>query len=194
MFQLGRQTCQLDKLNLRKEKHGAQEVDAIDVPLTAIILTPGKFDQLMLEEGAHTRLFIHSGTAFEPAFKVLDGILRLAEPIGGVLFTFYIGRKVISFLDARLKDVTLYLQSGGNVLLEATLQCHPELDGTIDALQEKVHKQVEFEFRAENYGEAPAEQPAQDEKQADFVDGPLDKPEQKKRRGRPPRERADTHG
>lgn len=189
-LQLTRRTVQIGKLNLRPELHGDESVPAIDIPLSCLMINGSTFDRVLMEEGAHAMFFIavqvaEGETQFKAVFAGLLEPLKLAHKIEGVNAHLYMGSHVVSFSKAKLKDVTLdMMPEGGLTRMSATLQAQLELDGTVDALQEVVGKQIEIAIEVPEYNARLILAPPADEKQSDFVDGPLDKPQQKKR-GRP---------
>lgn len=186
-LKLGQRTCQIGpSINSRTQKAGQNDVPALDIPLSQIVIDSNNLDALLLEEGAWDRLFIEpvDNKPIAPVFPLLAP-LRFREKIGNVNLTLIIGSHQLALEKVTLASVTLELQEGGMCHLSFTLQCLTEQVGDdLRVLVEHQNKQVLLELHANNYG-APAEEKPKKTKQIDLVDGPLDAPKQPKKRGRP---------
>ncbi len=189
---LVRRTAQIGpSINSRTQKHGEEDVGALDIPLAAIVLDANNFDAINLEASAHDRLFIEPVDGpIRPLFEFW-GCINFEKKIEDVWIEFYLGRRTLTLPKVKLAHVRLLRLEGGMTHMSCTVQClTADVGDSLKALIDHQNKQIEFALECPDYGvkaEASAAQP----EQGDFVDGPLDKPIQtaKRGRGRPRKEK-----
>lgn len=135
-------------INTRTEKHGEDDVTALDIPLREIVLAPAGLEELM--PGAGERLF---DDAHEPVFGRWKA-LTLREKIESANVTLWLGLAPteLAFTDVKLSRVTVTPTSGGGATLQCTVQVTPDLDESIAQLLEHLNRQVEVELVCENFG------------------------------------------
>ena len=115
--------CQLGVIHNRTEKHGEEDVPAIDVPISGFALTAEEFDGLLVNPIAHRALF---DTAKNPAEPVITGIkpLALTEKFHDATVTLHLGlgNTQVVLRAAKLAKVKLAPKTGGLVALDFAAQ------------------------------------------------------------------------
>lgn len=126
---LSARTCQLGVIHNRTEKHGEEDVPAIDVPIVGFAINAEELNGLLVHPFAHRALFDTSKTPAEPVFNCFKP-LALAEKFHGATVTLYLGmgRDPIVLNDAKLAKVKLDPATGGMVSADLTAQCVANLD------------------------------------------------------------------
>lgn len=149
MLKIARRTAKIGpSINTRTERHGEDDVTALDIPLREITLAPAGLEELL--PGAGARLF---DDKHEPVFSRLKPF-ALREKIESARVTLWMGLEPdeLKFPDVRLSKIAITPQSGGGAMLQLTVQVTPNLDESIAQLLEQLNRQVEVEIECENYG------------------------------------------
>jgi hypothetical protein len=125
-------------INTRSEIHGDENVPALDIPLSAIMLSATELNALLQEPYAHEALFnerTNPRALVEPLFKQLHP-LKLKDKFEESSVTLIVGlnRKAVTLNDVKLAKLTLQPLVGGLTALKLTVQCTPTLDDSITTL------------------------------------------------------------
>jgi hypothetical protein len=136
---LNSRPCMLgSSINSRVEIHGDENVPALDIPLSAIMLTGTELNALLQEPYAHSALFnerTNPRALVEPLFKQLHP-LKLKDKFEESSVTLVVGlnRKTVTLNDVKLAKLTLQPLVGGLTALKLIVQCTPTLDDGITTL------------------------------------------------------------
>ncbi len=137
MLTLDRRPCKIGiSINTRTEKHGEDDVPAMDIPLASIMLTGEELNALLGESHAHDALFnFAAGKPPEPLLPTLAGF-RVKGKFEESSVDIEVGLKaeLISLKNVKLSKVTLEPQTGGLTAMAVTVQCTPELDDGVTHL------------------------------------------------------------
>jgi hypothetical protein len=152
-------------INTRTEKHGEDDVAALDIPLE-FLLEPDELNALLKSETAADRLFRVGGDPALPALKTLS----LKEKIEGarVTLTFDSLNEEITldFSDAKLAKIHVEPKFSSKSMCYLTVQVVPDLDDqAILHLLGHMNGTCEIELHVKGYGgqkELPLEQPAEE--------------------------------
>lgn len=144
-------------INTRCERHGDEDVTALDIPLSGMALDEKELNILLQDPHAFGALYVAAGargSMSEPKLKVL-GPLKLKDKIEGAEVSLWIGmaKEPVVIRDCKLAKVTLELQTGGTTLLSLQVQCTPTIDKHITKLLEQLGHAITVEIRVDGYGE-----------------------------------------
>jgi len=158
-LKLTRRTISLGgSINPRTQKHGNENVTALDVPLLKIALSPEELGEVMLNPKAHKLLFSKKkGRPDEPSFGKVASIIPFNHKVIGVSCRLYLGRRVLAVTDATLNRCRIELQPGV-IWWHVQLQCVPDLDENhplMEALMSRLGEQIDAEIECEHYGAQP---------------------------------------
>jgi hypothetical protein len=130
MLTLDKRPCRIGgSLNSRTEKHGDEDVPALDIPLEGLMLTKEELNALTGDAYMHDALFSHRSQG-----KLDEPILRMFRPLvmrekfeeGQVLLQVGLGADIeIELKDVKLARVTLEPQVGGLTACSVQVQCTP---------------------------------------------------------------------
>lgn len=172
MLSLSNRPCRIgSSINTRTEKHGDEDVTALDIPLNEIMIEDVELNILLQEPHASNVLFnAPPGKLAEPVFKSIKS-LRLKDKIEGasVIITLN-GSTEVKLSDCKISKVTLDPQIGGLTCVSLQVQCTPKLDSLIARLLEKLNCEATVEILAEGFGEQkalPLDPPSTDDDETD---------------------------
>ena len=156
MLKIDRRRCSIgSSINTRTEKHGEDDVTALDIPLVKIGLTAAELPEVMLEKHAYELLYnTRKGRPDEPIWSRFHP-LTFAQKIEGVNVWSYLGRKTLKRKGVTLAKVRIEPQIGGVTFLSVQVQCTPTLDDTIEALLGALNREVEVMIDAPHWGAQP---------------------------------------
>lgn len=121
---LTKRSVQLGRVNNRLEKHGDEDVQAWDLPLSGVMLDERELAAL-LGRSAHDALYTlgANGSPAEPAFPDLEP-LKLTTKIENarVEFTLGINEIVVTFGEAKIANIVLTPTTGGMTELTCQVQ------------------------------------------------------------------------
>jgi hypothetical protein len=123
-------------INTRTEKHGDEDVPAIDIPLSSIMLTGKELGRLLRQESAAEDWFTKNSDGLkEPKYKNIKSI-SLDGKFEESTLTLFVGlnENEIVFSDIKFSKLKLSPQTGGLTQLSLTAQCTPELDESVITL------------------------------------------------------------
>jgi hypothetical protein len=128
-FALTKRPAQIGpSINVRTEKHGEENVPAVDIPFTDIFLDKEEFNGLLQDEGAHDAFFTEErGKQIEPRFQGIAAI-SLSDKFTGARVTFTrngADAENIVLKPAKISKVKLEPQIGGLTLISFTVQGNP---------------------------------------------------------------------
>jgi hypothetical protein len=177
-FQLTQRPAQIGpSINVRTEKHGEENVPAVDIPVTDIFLDKDEFNGLMQDEDAHDAFFTDErGKQLEPRFQGIAAI-TLSDKFTGARVTIKRNGSDAENLvlkPAKIAKVKLEPQVGGLTLVSFTVQGNPSDHTDVLALlnckcriqvigaslEEKAPDQPELGLDHVNQGEGDAPDPA----------------------------------
>lgn len=128
MLTITRRAARLgSSVNVRTEKHGDDDVPAIDVTVSGIMLEPEELNALLEDPKAYDALFRRDDQDFpQPTFPQLKPF-SLESKFEGVLVQLHVGPKpsIIELTDTKLNRVTLTPQPGGQTALSVQVQATP---------------------------------------------------------------------
>lgn len=160
--------CQLGVIHNRCEKHGEEEVPAIDVPITGFALTAEEFNGLLVNPFAHRALF---DTSKNPAEPVLTGIkpLGLKEKFHEAHVTLHLGldRDSVKIGPAKIAKVKFDPATGGLVSCDFTVQAVANLDDVPKLLAFQGHE-IECDVDVD-----PSAKPVKSQQDLPLDDDPL---------------------
>jgi hypothetical protein len=143
-------------INTRTEKHGEEDVAALDIPLSKICLSDEELGVVLQNPKAHRILFAtRKGQLAKFAFAKVLEVLPFRDKVRGVNVTIYLGNRKLRLPDVSLTTCRLEPQEGGTTWWSFKVQCTPTLDDTIEALLAKLNQQVDVELDCETYGAQP---------------------------------------
>jgi hypothetical protein len=120
-------------INTRTEKHGDEDVAALDIPVT-FVLDPIELCWLLKSEEAAHRLFISAGGNHGEKAMPAIGALSLREKIEGakisLVFEGLMGDVALDFTSAKLAKVKVNPLFAGKSDCSLTIQVCPDLDDT----------------------------------------------------------------
>lgn len=115
-------------INVRTEKHGEENVPAVDIPVTDIFLDKEEFNGLMQDQDAHDAFFTEDrGKQLEPRFQGIAAI-TLSDKFTGARVTIKRNGSDAENLvlkPAKIVKVKLEPQVGGLTLVSFTVQGNP---------------------------------------------------------------------
>jgi hypothetical protein len=140
-------------INTRTEKHGEEDVAALDIPLSKICLSDEELGVVLQNPRAHKLLYAtRKGQLAKFAFAKVLEVLPFREKVRGVSVTIYLGNRKLRLPDVSLTTCRLEPQEGGTTWWAFKVQCTPTLDDTIEALLAKLNQVVDIELDCESYG------------------------------------------
>jgi hypothetical protein len=143
-------------INTRTEKHGEEDVAALDIPLLRIGLDKDELCEVLLEKHAYKLLYnTRRGRPDEPLFGKILRPFRLVDKITGANVNIFLGRRTLKLVDVNLPNVQLDRQPGGTTWLSCQVQCTPTLDESIETLLSKLNATVDVSIECESYGAQP---------------------------------------
>lgn len=186
MLKLDRRTAAaLVSVNPRTQKHGNENVTALDIQLQGIPLSEDELGIVMQNDQAAKRLLIRKkGRPAEPIFGKVACMIPFMNKVDGVTAKIFLGRRLLSVTDAKLNRIRVELRQG-IMIWHVQIQCVPELDEdhpTIEALLGKLGEPIDVEIECQSYGaqpELPLEEDEDEEpgEQADIEDETGEEPE-----------------
>lgn len=178
-FQLTQRPAQIGpSINVRTEKHGEENVPAVDIPVTDIFLDKDEFNGLMQDEDAHDAFFTEDrGKQLEPRFQGIAAI-SLSDKFTGARVTIKRNgpdAENVVLKPAKISKVKLEPQVGGLTLVSFTVQGNPsDHTDVLSLLNSKCRIQVigaSLEEKAPDSPELPMDHVNQGE--PDEGDSPL---------------------
>ena len=134
MLNLTKRPCKLgNSMSTNTEKHGDEDVGAIDLPLDGIMLTAAELDAI-LGDGTHDALYVRSSNGnakglSEVRFPQLKP-LAFKEHFEGARVDLWLGYEDgdarVGFSGAKVRNVKLTLQAGGLTKLECSIRATPD--------------------------------------------------------------------
>lgn len=155
MLSLSNRPCRIgSSINTRTEKHGDEDVTALDIPLSDILLEAVELNILLQEPHAAQVLFnAPPGKLAEPVFTSIKS-LRLKDKIEGASVVISLNSTTdVKLSDCKISKVTLDPQVGGLTAMSVQVQCTPKLDSSIARLLEKLNCEATVEILAEGFGD-----------------------------------------
>ena len=151
MLKLDRRTAAtLVSVNPRPQKHGNENVTAIDIQLHGIPLSEEELGVVMQNDQAAKRLLIRKkGRPAEPVFGKVACVIPFMSKVDGVSAKIFLGRKLFSVTDAKLNRVRVELRQG-IIAWHIQIQCVPQLDEDhpiIEALLSKLGESIDVEIQ-----------------------------------------------
>lgn len=196
MLKLDRRTAAtLVSVNPRPQKHGTENVTAMDIQLAGIPLSEEELGVVMQNDQAAKRLLIRKkGRPAEPIFGKVACMIPFMNKVDGVSAKLFLGRRMFAVTDAKLNRIRVELRQG-IMCWHVQIQCVPELDEdhpTIEALLGKLGEPIDVELECQSYGAQPElpleEDEDEDPEQADIEDekdaGDVETPVEMSRMGR----------
>lgn len=115
--------CQLGVIHNRTEKHGDEDVPAIDVPISGFAIGAEELNGLLQDPHAHRALFDTSKLPHEPVFNCFKP-LALKEKFHDADVTLHLGLGLhsVTLTGCKLAKVKLEPALGGLVSLDFTAQ------------------------------------------------------------------------
>jgi len=151
MLNLNRRAAHIGvSFNGRREKHGDEDVPALDIKLEGITLGEKEFNALLGDPHAEEAFFDPPGktsTLVVPRFPKLDS-LKLKDKIKGVKVSIWLdGKDTPILLDGcDLAKITLDPQDGGTVALSCQVQCSEPGDKAVSKLFDHLGATVSVEI------------------------------------------------
>lgn len=166
-------------INTRTERHGDNDVAALDIPVTFVI-DPVDLCDLLKSPDAAQRIFRYPEVAAgqvaqagDPAIPLLKS-LALAGKIEGATvrldFDTLQGKTTLTLDAAKLSKIRLTPMFSGKTQCALTIQTTPDLDDDILALFGHMNGDCQLEIEVQHYGsqaELPLEPPAPPEEPPD---------------------------
>jgi hypothetical protein len=153
---LNRRPCRIGtSINTRREKHGDENVTAIDVPLSGLMLEAAELNMILREPHAHGVFFDHAkgGALVEPVFRDVVPFIPIAGKAEGAEVQLeWNNTTVMLLLDCKLARMRLVPQVGGLTALALQVQCTPKLDSLVAKLLERLDSDVDVTIRCDGYG------------------------------------------
>jgi hypothetical protein len=177
MLKLEKRTILLGgSINPRTQKHGTENVTALDIPLQQIPLSEEELGVVLLNDKAPKALFIRKkGRPPEPIFGKVATIIPFDHKVKGVNAKLFLGRKALTVADATLSRCRLEIRQGV-IWWHVQLQCVPDLDDNhpiMEALMSRMGEPIDFELDCQGYGaqpELPLEEDEDDPEDPDQAD------------------------
>lgn len=159
MLKLDRRTAAtLVSVNPRAQKHGNENVTALDIQLKGIPLSEEELGVVIQNDQAAKRLLVRKkGRPAEPVFGKVACIIPFMSKVDGVSAKLFLGRRLLAVTDAKLNAVKVELRQG-IIAWHVQIQCVPELDEdhpTIEALLSKLGEPIDVELECQSYCAQP---------------------------------------
>lgn len=110
--------------------HGEEEVPAVSVPLSGLILDEGDVNRMFGQADAHSRMFRQENDMLMPALRGAE--IALHDKFKGAKVTIKAGALGLKLAPANVSRIRLEPLPGGVVALSCTVSGAPE--GTVDVL------------------------------------------------------------
>lgn len=131
MLTISKRPCKIGgHMNARTEKHGDEDVPALDIALEGIMLMAQELNALLEDPMAHRHLFqTQNGKLHEPTFtKFKPFVLRDAYEGATVRIVVGLRNDEITLADCRLRRITLEPKTGGMTQLSLSVAARPDED------------------------------------------------------------------
>lgn len=154
-LRLDRRSCTIgSSINTRTEKHGDEDVAALDIPISKVCLSETEFGDVLCDPRAHKLLFVsRKGQLARPRFVNVLGTLPFRAKVPGVDVTIHFpGAGKLKMTDVSLTTCRLDRQEGGTTWWSFKIQCTPDLDESIEKLLAHLNQPVDIEITCETYG------------------------------------------
>lgn len=151
MLNLNRRAAHIGvSFNGRRERHGDEDMPALDIKLEGIVLGEKEFNSLLGDPHAEEAFFDPPGkrsTQVVPRFPKLDA-LKLKDKIENVKVSIWLDGKDVPVVLAAcdLAKVTLTPQDGGTVSLACQVQCLEPGDKAVSKLFDHLGATVSVEI------------------------------------------------
>lgn len=142
-------------INTRTEKHGDEDVAALDVPFSGLMLTKDELNTVLREENAYDALFDKKASSPDEPFLKHIKPLGLKDKIEGanVSLTHGLNAETALLSDVNLSKLKLDPKVGGLTELSGAIQCTPDLDdGTVELLLAMMNRDVDMTIDVEGFG------------------------------------------
>lgn len=188
MLKLDRRPMQLGpSINTRTQKHGEENVTALDIPFSGLALSKDELCAVMLDPRAYKLLYKKRKNRLDqPMWGSLIKALVFRQKIAGCTIVLYVGRKQVLLSDATLSKVHLERNEGGVTHLSATIQCVPDLDENrpmMESLLARLNDKLDIQIVCEHYGAQP-DLPLEEDDDSDDGDDDEEDDANAKERGR----------
>jgi len=184
-------------INTRTEKHGDEDVPAVDIPVAGIMLTAEELGALVGDAYAHKALFDTKGKRMDPALPYFESF-QLKHKFEGAAVDFELGlhKQHVGLDGAKLAGIKLTPRAGGLTEMSCKVQCVLHAADDVGQLIQHLNREAQIEVTDAAQVEEKASSKQQDLPINNFGDG--EQPEgdtgKGKRRGRKPRDGAEaTH-
>lgn len=131
MLTITKRPCKIGgHMNARTEKHGDEDVPALDIALDGIMLTAEELNALLEDPTAHRALFqSQNGKLTEPTFAKFKPFV-LKDSYDDATVTIIVGLRndEITLHGCKLRRITLEPQTGGMTKLSLSVGARPELE------------------------------------------------------------------
>lgn len=166
--------------NWRREKHGDENVSAMDIGIKNILLSAEELNLMLEDKFAHAALFNEKANGLhEPNLKYFEAFI-VKEKFEATLVSIEVGLKaqLIELENVKLKRVTLEPQTGGLTAMSILIQCHPDLEGNILQLLDRLDSDCAIEI---HMGRVPAKAAKEQQSLPLIPEGGKTPPDGKKR-------------
>jgi hypothetical protein len=175
-LKLERRECLISGgINTRIQKHGSENVTALDIPIQRVALSAEELCEVMLDKSAYRKLYKKiRGRLDEPTWSKIVGRIEIVGKVQGVSVNLHLGRKVLKMPDVTLKSLYLTRNPGGVTWLGFTIQCVPDLDENhpiLEALFSKMGQAIDLALDCESYGAQPELPLEEEEEEGDAGEG-----------------------
>lgn len=156
-LKLDKRSCLIGHgINTRTQKHGSENVTALDIPIQRLALSKEELGEVLLYPDAYKALHSKSrGRPDEPLFGKVLGNLPFAHKVPQVTITLYLGRRQLKLPITTLKSARIVRPGGGLVWWEFLIQCVPDLDENhpiMESLFSKLGEEIDLALECEGYG------------------------------------------
>lgn len=173
MLKLDRRTAlKLVSVNPRAQKHGTENVTALDIQLEGVPLSEEELGVVLQNPKAAQRLLVRTkGRPPEPVFGKVACIIPFMAKVTGVSAKLFLGRRLLAVQDGKLNKCRVELRQG-IMAWHIQIQCVPDLDEThptMEALLSRLGDPIDLELECPSYGAQP-ELPFEEEESEDDDD------------------------
>lgn len=140
-------------INTRTEKHGEDNVAALDIPVTFLIDAQELCVIAKSPEAAHRLFHVERGKHLDQSTAALPGFkaLALTEKVESCTVRLGLGDLELTLPDATLAKVKVTPKFGGKSEVDATIQTAPDFDEGILALFEHMGGECQFSCVCEGW-------------------------------------------
>mgnify|MGYP000858370668 FL=1 len=127
MLTLTTRPCKIGpSINTRTEKHGDEDVTALDIPIESVMLDANELNVLLGEPHAHNALFNGGTSPPEPLLRMIRA-LKLKDKFEDCTVTLLLGLNLerIELANVKLAKVELEPCVGGLTAASFAIQCAP---------------------------------------------------------------------